>query len=65
MVSENVRKKWVMIKEIHHGTDVFKRILKAKANLDTLGCEVLSYSKYSPDLVPRNYHLSPNLKRWL
>jgi len=33
--------------------------------LDHFGWEVFDHPRYSPDLVPSDYHLFPNMKTWL
>ncbi|XP_018337766.1 PREDICTED: histone-lysine N-methyltransferase SETMAR-like [Trachymyrmex septentrionalis] len=37
----------------------------AMAKLDQLRFELVAHPPYSPDLVPSDYYLFPNLKRWL
>jgi [histone H3]-lysine36 N-dimethyltransferase SETMAR len=37
----------------------------AMAKIHELGFELVPHSAYSPDLAPSDYHLFPNLKKWL
>ena len=39
--------------------------LKEMAKLEQLRFELVAHPPYSPDLVPSDYYLFPNLKRWL
>jgi len=49
----------------HHDNAPSHTSLKAMAKLDQLRFELVAHPPYSPDLVPSDYYLFPNLKRWL